>query len=151
LDTFAVGESEGVWAADSDALAVFQFKSLSARLSRADSVGVSLESSSTSSNAFVLVQFLAWLAIDGFAFSINQGKTIEALDLNALVQEAVPLLALNWAVDFRALSIDELVTIWTADSNALSIFKFEVSLAADSGAFSIRTLDESSVTFFDTS
>lgn len=60
-------------------------------------------------------------------------------------------MAFDWAVDFRAFSIYEFITIWTSNSDAFSVFKFKVSLAADSGALSVRAFDETSVTLFDAS
>jgi hypothetical protein len=86
------------------------------------------------------------LAVYDLALSVDKSETSVALDSHAFIEDIGPFLSFNWAFNFRAFSIDELVAWMTGKSDALSVFELEINLAANSCAFTIRSFDEASVT-----
>lgn len=151
LNTNTVNQTETLLAAYSDANSVLKLESLSTRLSNTDTGRISLESSSAGLDALSFEELITRLAVDWLTFTIDQSETVETLDLDALVQKCVPLLALDRANNLRALSVSESVIAWATNSSALAVFKLEVGWAADSSAGSIWTHNEASVTLLNTS
>jgi hypothetical protein len=92
---------------------------------------------------------LSGLAGEGFALAVDEGEAGVAGDLDALVEQAAPALALERAAHLGALAGDECVALLAADADALAVLELEVALAADPGALAVEALDEAAVALLD--
>lgn len=112
---------------------------------------VSLESSSAGMFAFALHQVESWFTFFGYACAVFQDQAGRTLVGDALVESPAESLTFLWTIDFQTLAVIQGMASWTTGSFAVTILECESSSATDSRALAIGSLDESSVTLFNTS